>query len=284
MADLILSVVENEPRILDLQLAERLGFERPRKIREMIKRNEDKLLKFGGCPTVGRVVEGNETQAYYLNQKQAIFICMKSETDKAFDVQVEIVHVFDAYLGGQARPPMPNFANPAEAARAWALEYERSQNLQREVEASRPKVIFHDQVVSSESVMDFASMFSLLQRKTGQRFNRPKFLEFCRRHGIACQANQYSGVGANRFVPRKDYVGTWFVSEMHPNGVTEWMVRPIAIAGIVQLIELDRNPFQPTLKRLGKNSAESVPDLGIQPLQAAARATSARDGARRPPW
>ena len=102
-----LTVISGEPRIHDLVLAERLGFERPRKIRDIIKRNEAKLLKFGGCPTVGRVVEGNETAEFYLNQKQAIFICMKSETDRAFDVQAEIVRVFDAYLKGELSPQAP---------------------------------------------------------------------------------------------------------------------------------------------------------------------------------
>jgi hypothetical protein len=82
-------------------------------------------------------------------------------------------------------------------------------------------------------------------------------LEFCRRHGIACQANPYGGIGTNRFVPRKDYVGPWFVSEMHPNGVTEWMVRPIAVAGIVQLVELDRQPMpRQAPKRLGDDNGE----------------------------
>jgi len=113
---LVLTPIEGEPRIHDLQLAERLGFERPRKIRDMIKRNEAKLLKFGGCPTVGRCLEvGNGAKQtvdeFYLNQKQAIFICMKSETEQAFDVQIEIVRVFDAYLSGDftLSPPNPAF-------------------------------------------------------------------------------------------------------------------------------------------------------------------------------
>jgi hypothetical protein len=54
-----LTVISGEPRVRDFDLAEKLGFERPRKIRDLIKRNEAKLLTFGGCPTVGRVVEGN---------------------------------------------------------------------------------------------------------------------------------------------------------------------------------------------------------------------------------
>lgn len=249
MNSLTLAVIDGEPRVHDLRLAERLGFERPVKIRELIKRHESKLLNFGILPTVGKIHEaaGRPTAEYYLNQKQSIFICMKSETEKAFDVQVEIVHVFDAYLGGQARPTMPNFANPAEAARAWALEYERSQALQHEIEVSRPKIAFHDQVISSEALIDFTSLFSLLQRKTGQHFGRSQFLAFCRRHGIACQPNPHSGISASRFVPRKEYVGTWFVSELHPNGTAEWRVRPIAVAAIVRLIEQDRRQGQPIL-------------------------------------
>ena len=235
---LTLTPINGEPRVHDLHLAERLGFDRPRDIRKIIKRNEVKLLNFGGCATVARVVEGNETTEFYLNQRQAIFICMKSETERAFDVQVEIVRVFDAYLNGDLKPALPQ--SHAEALRLYADQVERNEQQQREIEASRPKVAFHDQVVSSETLIDFTEAFSLLQRRTGQRFTRRTFLEFCRRHGIACQPNPHAGIGADRFVPRKDYVGTWFVSEMHPNGVTEWMLRPLAIAGIVQLIEMDR--------------------------------------------
>lgn len=100
-----LTVISGEPRVYDLELAERLGFDRPADIRKLIKRNEEKLLKFSHIATVARCVElGNgakrDVAEYYLNQKQSIWLCMKSETDKAFDVQAEIVRVFDAYLTG----------------------------------------------------------------------------------------------------------------------------------------------------------------------------------------
>lgn len=98
---LTLTPINGEPRVHDLALAERLGFDRPRNIRNIIKRNMAKLLKFGVCSTVKQThteAGGRPAEEYYLNQKQAIFVCMKSETEQAFDVQVEIVHVFDAYL------------------------------------------------------------------------------------------------------------------------------------------------------------------------------------------
>lgn len=243
MSSLTLTPVNGEPRVRDLALAERLGFADHYMIRKIIKRNEDKLLKFGVVYTVETTPQGVQggrpATEFYLNQRQAVFICMKSETDRAFDVQVEIVRVFDAYLNGELKPTLPK--SYADALRLYADQVERNEQQQRELEATRPKALFHDQVVSTETLIDFTSMFSLLQRRTGQKFNRATFLSFARRHGFACQPNPHSGIDKNRFVPRKDYVGTWFVSEMHGNGVAEWMVRPMAIAGIVALIEFDRN-------------------------------------------
>ena len=142
-----------------------------------------------------------------------------------------------------ATPTLPR--NFAEALRLAADQQERIEQQQREIEASRPKVVFHDQVVVSETLLDFTELFSLLQRKTGQEFSRTTFIEFGRRHGFICQQNPHSGITKNRLVPRKDYVGTWFVSEMRGDGGTEWRVRPMAVAGIVALIEIERNrhPF-----------------------------------------
>jgi phage antirepressor YoqD-like protein len=235
---LAVTPIDGEPRIHDLALAVRLGFDRPRKIRDIIKRNEAKLLNFGGCPTVGRLVEGNETKEYYLNQKQSIFICMKSETDRAFDVQVEIVRVFDAHLTGGPIAVLPR--DYPSALRALADESERRALVERELEASRPKIAFHDQVVRAEGSIDFTEAFSLLQGRTGQNFTRKTFLEFLRFHGVACQPNAYANIGRDKFVPRHAYTGTWFVSEMSQTGATEWRLRPLAISAIVSLIEEDR--------------------------------------------
>lgn len=104
MSDLTLVPVNGEPRILDLQLAERLGFDRPRKIRDLISRNIEKLKQINICPTVGQIHDGpgRPTKAYYLDQKQSIFLCMKADTANAFEVQLEIIDVFAAYLRGES--------------------------------------------------------------------------------------------------------------------------------------------------------------------------------------
>ncbi len=116
MNALTLTPVDGEPRIFDLTLAERLGFEYPIDIRKLIKRNQAKLQRFGIIATVAKIhgAAGRPASEFYLNQKQAVWVCMKSETDLAFDVQAEIVRVFDAYLNGDLKPvavPLP-YADP----------------------------------------------------------------------------------------------------------------------------------------------------------------------------
>lgn len=154
--------------------------------------------------------------------------------------------LWDYWAKGQAKNPrsgssMPDFSSPAEAARAWALEYEAKQAAQQALAEAAPKIAFHDQVThDSDTLIDFAQAFSLLKRRTGQTFTNKTFLEFLRRHGIACQPNRYANIGGNRFKPRKDYINTWFVSEIAPCGSVEWMLRPHAISAIVKLIENER--------------------------------------------
>lgn len=103
---LVLTPIDGEPRVHDLNLAKKLGFADQYMIRKLIKRNEDKLLKFGILSMVETIHQGagRPTAEFYLNQKQALFICMKSETERAFEVQAEIVRVFDAYLKGELVP------------------------------------------------------------------------------------------------------------------------------------------------------------------------------------
>jgi phage anti-repressor protein len=148
----------------------------------------------------------------------------------------------------EQRNALPNFANPAEAARAFALEYERAEGerlakeaAQRQIEAMRPAQAFHDQITGSDELWDQLFLFSVLKNKTGQEFNQRTWLDFLRRHGIAKKANPHAGIGPNRFQPRQAYIGSWFVGEPTGFGGMEWKIRPMAVAGIVRLIELDRN-------------------------------------------
>ena len=112
-----LETVQGEACIQDLILAEALGFERPRKIRELITRNVSELQQFGILPHVGRNSHGRgrPSKAYYLNRKQALFITAKSDTPQAALVTIRMVEVFDDYMAGKA-PAKPRIQHRPDAA------------------------------------------------------------------------------------------------------------------------------------------------------------------------
>lgn len=96
-----LQVIEDEPRIKDIVLGERLGLKRAVKIKEVIEANIKEIQGFGPCPLqtdtikVGCVMRPVKT--YYLNEAQALLLCMFSRTAKAAQVRKELIDVYIAY-------------------------------------------------------------------------------------------------------------------------------------------------------------------------------------------
>lgn len=95
--------INHEPRMLDIRLAEALGFSRPRQIRDLIKRHESALKSLGElfCRTVRQNAKGRPSGEYWLTKKQALYLCTKSETPNATEVTIQMVEVFDQVMTGQ---------------------------------------------------------------------------------------------------------------------------------------------------------------------------------------
>jgi hypothetical protein len=107
---LTVQMVEGEPRVVDLEIAERLGFERPRAIRQLIERNRAVLERHGSLPHRVAMIEvgkgaQREVAEFWLNEAQALLLCTKSDTAKAADVTEEIIKVFVAWRHGELGPP-----------------------------------------------------------------------------------------------------------------------------------------------------------------------------------
>ena len=75
-----------------------------------------------------------------------------------------------------AKPALPDFSNPAAAARAWADEYEQRLTLQAKVEADAPKVEFYDDVTGSNDTIDIGTVAKVLNRPKMGRNNLFAFL------------------------------------------------------------------------------------------------------------
>jgi hypothetical protein len=98
---------DSEPRIHDLELAKRLGYERPRKIRELIERHlrDGNLNESGVRPTVGQTSAkgGRPATEYWLDQASALFVASQSGTEKAIAITKEVIAVFIAVRNGSLR-------------------------------------------------------------------------------------------------------------------------------------------------------------------------------------
>jgi len=110
LSDLV--TTDAEPRVLDLRLSEALGFERPRKIRDLITRNMAEIEAHGPAPHRGALVERPqggtvEVTEYWLNEPQALLVCMFARTARAAEVRKNLIEVFMAWRRGQLPDAAP---------------------------------------------------------------------------------------------------------------------------------------------------------------------------------
>ena len=121
--ELTLHTVSNEARVLDTDLASRLGMEVPRKVRQnIIEANRDELETYGELRMeriqTGR---GRPATAFYLNEEQALLVCMFSKTEKAAAVRKQVIATFMAHRRGQLVVAPQVAATPTSFAEALRL-------------------------------------------------------------------------------------------------------------------------------------------------------------------
>jgi hypothetical protein len=110
-------------------VAERLGFTRPRSIRPLIERNRAELESYGPIATRRSDYHKGLFDELWLNEAQALLVCLLSRTDKAAEVRRALFELFTAWRRGQ----LPQSGQPAVLTRAqlheinsqaWALASE----------------------------------------------------------------------------------------------------------------------------------------------------------------
>lgn len=101
--------LDNEPRVLDATLASNLGMAQPLNIRAKIVANFEEISMHGEVvtETVKTSAKGGRPgKAYYLNEPQALLICMWSNTAKAAAVRKMLIDVFMEYRRGKIEKPI----------------------------------------------------------------------------------------------------------------------------------------------------------------------------------
>ncbi|AMR57282.1 putative antirepressor protein [Pseudomonas phage vB_PsyM_KIL3b] len=111
-----------------------------------------------------------EREIYIFPKREATLMAMSYSPAISAAVYDRMTELEEQVLAAIATPALPNFGNPAEAARAWALEYERSVALAVEVEQKKellviaaPKVEFVDQFVEADGALGIQAASRLLR-------------------------------------------------------------------------------------------------------------------------
>ncbi len=93
----------------------------------------------GGTRNVGVIMMTSKCLEHFIAQKvPAVFEVYRKVFHEAIDQQERGMVV-----------ELPNFKNPADAARAWAHQFELREAAMKKVEAMTPKAIYHDKVLAS---------------------------------------------------------------------------------------------------------------------------------------
>ena len=82
---------------------------------------------------------------------------------------------------------LPDFSNPAEAARAWAKEYEEKQKALAQVTEMKPKAEFYDDVTGSTDTIDIGSVAKVLNIPN---MGRNKLFSFLREKKVLNKRNE----------------------------------------------------------------------------------------------
>ena len=83
---------------------------------------------------------------------------------------------------------LPNFSNPAEAARAWAVEYEAKQKALETVEQQKPMVMVAEERIEKKGCLSITDVTKSLGLKRGEITNWAKAKGFI--HKRLCEVNK----------------------------------------------------------------------------------------------
>ncbi len=161
--------------------------------------------------------EGETRQEFLLNKRDSLLTV--SRISPGFTATM-----LDRWQEREQSVSLPDFTNPAAAARAWAEQYEKRQRAEAQLALSGPKAAFFDQFINVDESLGFRQLCKMLKAK------EPQFRQFLLERNImqrvggalvppqhhidAGYFTLHSGVGENRH--------TWSQARFTARGV-KWV-------------------------------------------------------------
>lgn len=162
-ADVRVVTIDGEPWFVAKDVAEVLGYAKPRNA---------VAAHCKGALIQGVLTAGGEQAMTLIPERDLYRLVMKSHLASAerFEEWVvgEVLPSIRKTGGYSVAPALPDFSNPADAARAWADQYEQRAVAEQALAIAAPKAAFVDQYVENTGSMSFRQAAKLLKANERQ--------------------------------------------------------------------------------------------------------------------
>ena len=172
--------IENEAWFVGKDVAEVLGYTNPSKaladhVDVEDKLNNETLLSLG------------QRGGWLINESGLYSLILSSKLPSAKKFKRWVTSEVLPAIRKTGSYNLPDFNNPAEAARAWAKEYEEKQKALAQVTEMKPKAEFYDDVTGSTDTIDIGSVAKVLNIPN---MGRNKLFSFLREKKVLNKRNE----------------------------------------------------------------------------------------------
>lgn len=181
----LVEIKNNQVVVNSRDVAEHFG-----KRRDHVLRDIEELIR-KDPPKIGEMFHRVETpdsygrmqKSYYMNRDGFSLLVMGFTGKEAIEWKLKYIEAFSEMEKKLKNPlALPNFSNPAEAARAWADEFEKRKQAEALNEANRPKVIFAEAVSTSKDGI-LVGMLAKLLHQNGVDIGQKRLFQWMRDKG-----------------------------------------------------------------------------------------------------
>ena len=173
-------IIENEPWFVGKDVAEVLGYTNPSKALSDHVDTEDKLNN-------ETLLSLGQRGGWLINKSGLYSLILSSKLPRAKKFKRWVTSEVLPAIRKTGSYNLPDFNNPAEAARAWAKEYEEKQKALAQVTEMKPKAEFYDDVTGSTDTIDIGSVAKVLNIPN---MGRNKLFSFLREKKVLNKRNE----------------------------------------------------------------------------------------------
>lgn len=120
--------------------------------------------------------EGETLQEFLLNKRDSLLTVVRISPGYTAEM-------LDRWQEREKQIILPDFTNPAAAARAWAEEYEKRKQAEEQLALTAPKAEFFDAYIQVDESLGFRQLCKMLKAK------EPEFRQFLLERNIMQRAN-----------------------------------------------------------------------------------------------